>query len=148
MPEGKIVLKFRIGDADVQLEGSRNDILEIIEKDLTKIVEGLTKIPKIGFPTTSKTEMNQHIIQPATPQLAEPFPSIQAKSCAEAIVNLLSSEWGRTKPRSISEIRAALEVNALHYSEKVIGFTLTRLTKKQKLRRWKTESGFVYTTIS
>ncbi len=121
-------------------------MLEMIENDLPKIIDNLSKIPKIEtIPLTSREEPRQTVTQPILPSEKEVYPSIQAKSCAEAIVNLLSTDWGKTKPRSISEIRSASEANALHYSERVIGFTLTRLTKKQKLRRWKTESGFVYT---
>ena len=145
MSEGKIVLKFKIGDTEIQFEGPRNDMLDMIEKDLPKIVESLNKIPKIDLSAVTPRETIQTVIKPALQGEKESYPSIQAKSCADAIITLLSTEWGKMKPRSISEIRSAFEVNALHYSEKVIGFTLTRLTKKQKLRRWKTESGFIYT---
>ncbi|MEM2915319.1 MAG: hypothetical protein QXH91_07985 [Candidatus Bathyarchaeia archaeon] len=144
MSEEKIVLKFKAGDAEIQFEGSRNSMLEMIEKDLPKIVENLNKILKVDLSASAPKEKIQTVIKPAQAE-NESYPSIQAKSCADAIITLLSTEWGKMKPRSISEITSAFEVNALHYSEKVIGFTLTRLTKKQKLRRWKTESGFVYT---
>jgi hypothetical protein len=142
LDESKIVLRLKIGGNEIQFEGSRENILRMLEEDLPKIIESISKVKvetpqPIEFSTVEKP--------PLEPQPEESYPSIQAKSCAEAILALLSTPWGRKKPRSLSEIKSALEVNALHYSGKVIGFTLTRLTKKQKVRRWKTEAGYVYT---
>jgi len=145
--EGKIILKLRIGNNEVQLEGSRQDILEMLEKDLPQIVENISKIKFEQPPSGTEVSFTSQE-KPAELGVEEQYPSIQAKSCSEAILALLSTPWGRKKPRSLSEIKSALEVNALHYSGKVVGFTLTRLTKKQKVRRWKTEEGYVYTVAS
>ncbi|MCX8176044.1 MAG: hypothetical protein N3E48_02290 [Candidatus Bathyarchaeota archaeon] len=147
---GKIILRLRIGNSELQLEGSRQNILEMIEKDLPKIFEAISKAEIFK-------DKEEHLPPPLTQQeegfptphnLAEPYPSISAKSCPEAILQLLSTPWGKKKPRTLSEIKEVLEANALHYSNKVVGFTLTRLTKKQKVRRWKTEQGYVYTLAS
>jgi len=142
LDESKIVLKLKIGGNEIQFEGSRENILKMVEEDLPKIVESISKVkPELS---SSKPSGQIPVAEPSL-EIEETYPQIQAKSCAEAILALLSTEWGRKKPRSLSEIKSALDVNALHYSGKVIGFTLTRLTKKQKVRRWKTEAGYVYT---
>ncbi|RLG92607.1 MAG: hypothetical protein DRO36_00935 [Candidatus Hecatellales archaeon] len=146
MDESRIILKVRVGGYEVQFEGSRENVLRMLEEDLPKIVESLSKVkPETVQPSTEVVSSEKPLLEA---QMEESYPSIQAKSCAEAILALLSTPWGRKKPRSLSEIKAALEVNALHYSGKVIGFTLTRLTKRQKVRRWKTEAGYVYTIAS
>lgn len=145
MSENRIVLKLKIGGDEIQFEGSRENILKMLEEDLPKIVESISKVKVEATQPTKLSTVEEPQLET---QLEEPYPSIQAKSCAEAILALLSTSWGRKKPRSLSEIKAALEVNALHYSGKVIGFTLTRLTKKQRVRRWKTEAGYVYTITS
>jgi len=152
--ESKIVLKLRIKSGELQLEGSRQVIMDMIEHDLPKIIESISQaippesdIQKSFTQHTEETASQSTFSPPATaPNTGvEPPPSVQAKSCGDAIFTLLSTPWGRKKPQALSGIKAALDANALHYSGKVIGFTLTRLTRRQKLRRWKTEDGFVYT---
>jgi len=136
LSEPRIILKLKIGETELQLEGSRQTVMEMVNQDIPKIIENISKI------SLSRTIPEKAL---NTSQVGEEqYPSITAKSCSEAILALLSTPWGR-KPKGLSQIKSALETNALHYSSKVIGFTLTRLTKKQKLRRWKTEAGFVYT---
>ncbi|MGP3667370.1 MAG: hypothetical protein ACKD6N_00720 [Candidatus Bathyarchaeota archaeon] len=146
---GKIILRLKIGNSELQLEGSRQNILEMIEKDLPKIFEAISKAEifkgKEEYPSPLTKQEESF---PVSHNLSEPYPSISAKSCPEAVVQLLSTSWGKKKPRTLSEIKEVLDANALHYSNKVIGFTLTRLTKKQKVRRWKTEHGYVYTLAS
>ncbi len=152
--ESKIVLKLRVKSGELQLEGSRQVIMDMLEHDLPKIIESIsqaippeTGVQKTLIQPTGETALQSAFSSPsASPNIdAEPPPSVQAKSCSEAIFALLSTPWGRKKPRTLSEIKVALDANALHYSGKVIGFTLTRLTRRQKLRRWKAEEGFIYT---
>ncbi|RLI30712.1 hypothetical protein DRO51_04695 [Candidatus Bathyarchaeota archaeon] len=146
---GKIILRLRVGCSELQLEGSRQNILEMIEKDLPKIFEAISKVEVFkGKEEYHKPLTQQEESFSTSYGLAESYPQISAKSCSEAILQLLSTPWGKKKPRTLSEIKEVLDANALHYSNKVVGFTLTRLTKKQKVRRWKTEHGYVYTLTS
>ena len=39
MSKEKIVLTFKVGDSEVQLEGSRKNILKMVEEDIPKIVK-------------------------------------------------------------------------------------------------------------
>jgi len=148
--ESKIVLRLRlrVGEDEIQLEGSRKAILEMIENDLPRIVESISKI--LPAKPSAQVELQPSGVEAAptvgtSPPDVESYPSVQAKTCSDAIVGLLSTSWGRRKPRTLSEIKEALEASALHYSTKVIGFTLTRLTRRQKIRRWKSQEGFIYT---
>ncbi|MEM3736504.1 MAG: hypothetical protein QXJ75_00210 [Candidatus Bathyarchaeia archaeon] len=148
MSEGKITIRLKIDGNEFQVEGSRETILSMIEADLPRLIEAIYKvISKIPSTPTSDGKRLETSLTQMTPEFeeAEAYPSIHAESCSDAIIALLSTEWGRRKPRALSEIMAALEANALHYSRRVIGFTLTRLTRRQKVRRWKTREGFVYT---
>jgi hypothetical protein len=151
LSESRITIKFKVGGIELQLEGPRQLILDMIENDLPKVFDSLAKITAEKQPPQPPTPIGQVTATPqptpSAPSPLEPetFPSISAESCADAIVALLSTDWGRRKPRPLSEIMAALEANALHYSRRVIGFTLTRLTRRQKVRRWKAKEGFIYT---
>ena len=148
MSENKITIRFRIGQIEVQLEGSRESVLDMLDKDLLKISESISRMSPGSAPIrqplpSESTQINYDTMSQSV--AVEQYPSITAQSCADAIVTLLSTEWGKKTPRTLAEIKLALESNALHYSGKVIGFTLTRLTRKQKVRRWKAEQGFIYT---
>jgi DNA-binding Lrp family transcriptional regulator len=59
---------------------------------------------------------------------------VEGRSCRETIKNLLSKPWGRT-PKTAKEIKEALEMNAIHYSDNTLLPALTFLTKKGVLRR-------------
>jgi hypothetical protein len=150
----KITIRLKIGNVELQLEGQRQTVMEMLENDLPKIIGNITKVAHDALiplqispqPTTRLMSTQSQTPTHAISTEGEPYPTLQADSCADAIVALLSTDWGRRKPRTISEIKSALEANALHYSGKVIGFTLTRLTRRQKVRRWKSEEGYVYTS--
>jgi len=57
---------------------------------------------------------------------------------------ILSTEWGRKKPRHLGEIMEAMKMNALHFPIGTVKGRLTDLTKKGLLRRIKGEKGYNY----
>lgn len=66
-----------------------------------------------------------------------PFPELPSGlGCSDAIRALLQTEWGK-QPRSMVELKEALEANALYFSKGTLSGTLTLLTKKGHLRRFK-----------
>jgi len=65
-------------------------------------------------------------------------------SLGDAITKLLDTNWGK-KPRTMREIMEALEVNAIYFPRNVTAAELNRLTRSTRLRRFKTDRGFVYT---
>ncbi|MCJ7632914.1 hypothetical protein MUP77_11055 [Candidatus Bathyarchaeota archaeon] len=65
-------------------------------------------------------------------------------SCSDAIRTLMASEWGK-QPKSMAEIRNALEANALYFSKGTLSGTLSFLTEHGDLRRFKSAGTWVYT---
>jgi len=151
MSNAHIILRIKAANFEIQLEGPREILLDMTEKDLPKIMEAVTKLAAAPHPAQAPSVAAagaEATSTQATATVTDQVPTVSAGSCGDAILALMNTPWGRAKPRFLSEIQEALEANAMHYSGKVIGFTLTRLTRRQKLRRWKTEQGYVYTSLA
>jgi len=74
----------------------------------------------------------------------EEFPTLPSQlGCSDAIRTLLQTEWGE-QPRSMVEIRKALEANALYFSKGTLSGTLTLMTQSGHLRRFKKAGSWVY----
>jgi predicted transcriptional regulator len=73
------------------------------------------------------------------------FPRIpRTTQCGEAVVSLLSTDWGIT-PRTISELREAMEANAIFFPKTTLSGVLVWLVKKGRIRRWKDKKrGYLY----
>jgi len=69
------------------------------------------------------------------------MPSV--KGCSDAIKILMGTDWGR-HPRSMNEIKKALEANALYFSKGSLSGTLTVMTKKGELQRVKENGRWRY----
>lgn len=63
--------------------------------------------------------------------------------CTNAIRRLLGSTWGR-HPRSMNEIKDALETSALYFAKGSLSATLTMMTKGGSVRRFKRGGVWVY----
>jgi len=74
-----------------------------------------------------------------------PLPS--GLGCSDAIRALLQTEWGK-KPRSMAEIKEALEANAFHFSNGMLSGTLTLMTRGGHLWRVKKAGKWVYVVKS
>ena len=131
-------LRVKIGEVEVELSGERDQVLSTLD-DLDQIVlkinsaiNGETKKRKVTSP--AKAEVSPH-----------DFPTITRTSqCGEAVISLLSTEWGET-PRTIGEIREAMEANAIFFPKTTISGVLVWLVKKGQLRRWKDKKkGYLY----
>jgi predicted transcriptional regulator len=59
-------------------------------------------------------------------------------------VKLLQTDWGKWRPRTIDELGEALKSNRIEQSVRVLGGVLMELVKKEKIRRWNTNAGYVY----
>jgi len=74
----------------------------------------------------------------------EEFPTLPSGlGCSDAIRTLLQTEWGK-QPRSMAEIKEALEANASYFSKGTLSGTLTLMTKGGYLRRFKKAGSWVY----
>lgn len=131
--------RVKLGNFEVEISGTREETLKTIS-DLPSLMGKITK----AFETVpSKT--SQSIKKADSQKQSIPYPKIsKSKSCSDMVQKLLNSEWGRWRPRTIRELLEAMKVNAMHYPSSTLSGVLTWLVKRGKLRRWKTDEGYVY----
>lgn len=132
-------LRVRIGEMEVELGGEREEVISTLD-DLSGIVEKVSEAFNVGTPSKSrKVEQSKAQPQPTM------FPRIpRTTQCGEAVVSLLTTDWGRT-PRAISELREAMEANAVFFPKTTLSGVLVWLVKKGKIRRWKDKKrGYLY----
>jgi predicted transcriptional regulator len=56
---------------------------------------------------------------------------------------LLETDWAR-QARTLTELEEALKANAVHYPSTTLSGVLAWLVRKNKIKRWKTDRGYVY----
>ncbi len=144
MTEERFSIRVRIGDCEIELGGKKDEVMATLN-ELPRIMENLSKSFEVaqkeqpGTPSAKAEVEKVGIVEPSEAPPTIPRPS----GPSDAIINLLSTEWGRT-PRIWQEINEALVTNAIYYSKGSITGTLTNLTKKNRLRRMRTEKGYGY----
>jgi hypothetical protein len=140
MSEGReLRIRIRLGDYEVEVAGAKEDVLEILEN-----IDGVISSASSALGARSATALPS-----AVETKPEELPHVQMErdvQAPDAIMGLLSTNWGN-KPRNLTEIIAALEVNAIHFPKGTVAGRLTDLTRKGVLRRVKTPSGFGYVLI-
>ncbi|MBN1682207.1 hypothetical protein JW865_01475 [Candidatus Bathyarchaeota archaeon] len=132
-------LKIRIGDTEVELSGIKSDVLETIN-DLPIILNKINDAFHGESNIKSKQKKQVTNIEPTQ------YPQIpRTTQCSEAVTSLLAVEWGKT-PRTISELREAMEANAIFFPKTTLSGVLVWLVKKGTLRRYKDKKrGYLYT---
>jgi len=131
---------------EIEISGTKKEVLDVIEV-LPKLVGQVSKALNPAEAKTNASENEPVVVRVTSPAVVSPkmFPSIkEAKNCSGAVVKLLMTEWGTWKPRTTPEIIEALKANALHYPRSTLSGVLAWLVKKGKVRRWKTDAGYVY----
>lgn len=140
-------IRVRVGEYEVEVKGSRNEVLETL-KELPNIMPEVGKAfenlkPKTVPTVTVKATAATATIKGETPMVN--YPKIpKGESCSEAVLKILESDWGKWRPRTLAELKEALEANKLHYSGRVLAGDLLGLVQKGMVRRWKTDKGYVY----
>lgn len=144
--------RVRIGEYEVELSGTRKEVLGTLD-DLPTLIAKLLKALEVAKqkvaassstkPLTVRVTSSPAALSPSAG--SPPIPSIPpAKQFSQSILNLLETDWGRWRPRTMPEIIEALKANAVHYPATTLSGVLTWLVKKGKVRRWKTDEGYVY----
>jgi len=123
--------RVKIGQHEIEISGTREEVMKTIE-ELPKLMETISK----AFELTKKGEETSQSISPV-------YPSISSSSCSEAVLQLLASDWGR-QPRTLTELGEALKANAVYYPSTTLSGVLAWLVRKNKIKRWKTDKGYVY----
>lgn len=135
--------RIKMGDYEVELNGEHEEVVKTIKQlpslmvDVYKAFEGSK--PKTTATLTVKTA-------PAKKEVAvEKYPKIpHTKNCSEALLSVVATDWGKWRPHTVKELKEAFKANGLRYPGRTLAGVLTSLVKKGKVRRWKTDAGYVY----
>jgi len=123
--------RVKIGQKEIEISGTREEVMKTIE-ELPLLMEMVSK----AFGSTTKGEET-------TQSIGSVYPSVSSSSCSEAVLQLLTSDWGR-QPRTLTELGEALKANAVYFPSTTISGVLAWLVRKNKIKRWKTDKGYVY----
>jgi predicted transcriptional regulator len=141
-PSG-FALRVKMGEYEVEINGNREDVLKTVE-ELPGIIANVGKAfetarPKKVATLTVKTEALKQ------EKNSQNYPKISStENCEDNIMRTLQTDWGKWRPRTIDEIRDALEANGQNYAARALAAALNGLVKKGVIRRWNTDAGFVY----
>jgi hypothetical protein len=132
-----------MGEYEVEIQGKREDVMKTLQ-DLPRLIDNVNKAfenvkPKKITTLTVKTE-------PAKDEnKSQKYPKISpTENYEEAIIKVLQTDWGKWRPRTIDELRDALKANGMDYPGRMLSGILMGLVKNEKIRRWNTDSGYVY----
>lgn len=139
------VFRVRLGEYELELSGSRDEVLKTIREDLPALMANVHNAfnsvkPKTVATLTVKAEQPKE-----EASVVRKFPKIAATDkCDDAVLRVLESDWGKWRPRTMDELREALEANAMSFGGRVLAGVLLGLVRRGKVRRWKTDAGYVY----
>jgi len=140
--------RLKIGEYEVEIQGSHEEVTKTLE-DLPNLVTNVHKAfeivkPKTVATLTVKTEPAAKT--KATPKApAQTYPKIKsAVNCEEAVLRLLETDWGKWRPRTMEELNNAMKASKITYTKRTLEKTLNKLADKGMVRRWNTNTGFVY----
>jgi len=123
----QMTVRTKVGEYEVEISGVKDEVMEFLG-EFEEILKALS--PRRRESLTQNAGGGYPIITPS-------------KTYSEAIIKLLSTSWGRT-PRTLREIREALEANAMHCPKTTLSGVLIWLVKKGRVKRYKTKRGYVY----
>jgi hypothetical protein len=141
--QGNFALKVKIGEYEVEINGTREEVLKTVE-ELPTVIASVNKAfenarPKKVATLTVKTEASKQETHNKN------YPKISPiEDCEEAVIRILQTDWGKWRPRTIDEMKEALQANGHDHAGRPLTAALGGLVKKGKIRRWNTDAGFVY----
>lgn len=130
-------IRVRIGEMEVELGGEREEVISTLEH-LDSIVERVTD----AFSSERELEVEG---KEAIRGKENGYPQItRVSQCSDAVEALLKTDWGRT-PRTMGELREAMDANAIFFPKTTLSGVLVWMVKKGRLRRWKDDDrGYLY----
>jgi hypothetical protein len=142
--------RVKLGEYEVEIRGAHVEVTKTIE-NLPNLVSNISKAFEIARPKTVatitvKTEAPPKEASKAAAEApAQTYPKIASPtSCDEAVLKFLETDWGKWRPRTMEELKEAMNANGLKYPGRTLGATLDALAEKDKVQRWNTNTGFVY----
>ncbi len=144
------VFRVKLGEYEVELKGTHEEVTKTLE-NLPNLFTNINKAFEIAKPKTVatitvKTEPpSKETAKAAAEASAQSYPKITAPAnCDEAVLRFLETDWGKWRPRTMEELKEAMNANGLKYPGRMLSATLDALAEKDKVRRWNTNTGFVY----
>ena len=137
------VFRVKMGEYEVEINGAREEVLKTIQElpslmgDVYRAFEGLK--PKSEATLTVKQEAAKE-----KALMQKPPKILRTGKCDEAVLRILETDWGKWRPRTVEELKEALKANELSFSGRMFAGVLMGLVRKGKVRRWKTDAGYVY----
>jgi len=137
------VFRVKMGEYEVEINGSREEVLKTIEElpnltvNVHKAFESL-KPKTVATLTVKKEGVKEEALTQKYPKI------LRTEKCDEAVLRILESDWGKWRPRTVGELKDALKANELDFSGREIAAVLLGLVRKRAIRRWKTDAGQVY----
>ena len=141
--KGVFAFRVKMGDYEVEINGDREEVLMTI-KELPSLMVDVYKAFEVSKPKATATlTVKTAAAKGEAP--VEKYPKIlRVKSCGDAVLKALETDWGKWRPRTIAELKEALKANGLRYPGRTLSGVLLGLVRKGKVRRWKTDAGCVY----
>jgi hypothetical protein len=140
MDETPFTIRIKTKNYEVELTGSRPDVIQTLDElpiMIGKITDAFNSSQAFSPPPPKESKKD---LEDALPTI-----SVHAGiSCPDAIIAVLSTDWGRKQPRNMREILETMKVNALHFPVGTVKGRLTDLTKKGRLRRIRGPKGYNY----
>ena len=140
--------RIKLGEYEVEIKGTSEEVTKTL-KDLPNLVANVHKAfesvkPKTVATLTVKTEPTAKSKE--TPKAsAQTYPKITGVvNCQDAVLGLLETDWGKWRPRTMEELNDAMKANKVTFTKRTLDKTLNKLADKGKVRRWNTNTGFVY----
>ncbi len=134
----EILVKVKVADGiEMEVRGGPESFVEAVDQLPTMV----SKVRSALASTTSTP-----FASPVEAKETESLPTIgKPKGLQDAIMKVVSTAWGKSKPRTWKEIDAVLKQNALHVSKGSSSGSLTLLMQAGKLRRLKEGTTYGYT---
>lgn len=142
MSNEKLTMRVRKGQNEIELSGLKEEVMMTV-RDLPSLVNTFNE----AFNELEKEKMKEISTKHDSLEIEAHIPNVAVSpdtSCPDAIIKILSTEWGRKTPRKMREILEAMKVNAIHYPIGTIKGRLTDLTKKGVLRRVRVNRAYGY----
>ncbi|MEM2394525.1 MAG: hypothetical protein QXM37_04370 [Candidatus Bathyarchaeia archaeon] len=141
---GGFSIRVKAGEYEVEVRGSRGEVLETV-KDLPNLITDFAKAFENlrSKPVSVTVKAVTAAVKEEVP--VEKYPKIpKIENRSEALLKVLESDWGKWRPRTLQELKEALAANNMRFTDKTLAVDLLNLVKEGKVRRWKTDKGYVY----
>ncbi len=139
-------IRVKIGEYEVELSGTHSEVMKTV-KNLPTLIANINKAFESAKPKTiaTITVKTSEATNTSSEAPTQSYPKIAATERAEdAILKALDSDWGKWRPRTMEELQEVMKFNNLKYPGLVLPSILEALAEKGLVKRWNTNTGFVY----